>query len=172
MYDVSFSHLSKAGRHFRSLRFERIILPQCIRLANCGAPRETRKPASSEGGCAAVRQGPPMRQWASPRARPRHCRAPVRASASPDTKRASPDTNQHEIPAHRLRRQWPPFREGRNAAVFVIPRGISCPAWRKARSARPRIGGGRGTCSPDRQQGMAVASRRRSFAAAGFRVPP
>ena len=137
-----------------------------------GAPRETRKPSSSEGGCAAVRQRHVLAPVGKPPRKAVSLPCPVWASASTDTKRALPDTNKHEIPTHCLRRHKTPFREGRNAAVFVMPRGISCPAWRKARSAEHGFDGGRGTRSPDRRQGMSSVRRRRSFDMVGFRVPP
>ncbi len=136
-----------------------------------GAPRGTRKPALAEAGCATVRQDPPMRQWASPRARPRLCRAqsgpPPRRTRNGlrPTRTYTKSEGRSNCDGSRS------FRAGRAAAAFVMPRGFSCPTRRKARSAGHGLGGGRGTCSPGRRQRHAVNRRRRSFAEVGFRVP-
>ena len=49
--------------------------------------------------------------------------------------------------------------------------GFSVRPGERCEAPRRGVAGGRGTCSPDRRQGLDEHRRRRSFAAAGFGVP-
>ena len=130
--------------------------------------RGTPKPSSAWGGCAAVRQGPPSRKWASPRARPRHCRVPYgpppRRTRNPH-KMALKESFFSPMQRHSIKHVF------RNEILCRLVR-FWCSAWQKARSGRSCVGSGRGTRSPNHRQGTAAVRRRRSFDMADFRVPP